>query len=190
MSTETRSTEEMILATNPTRPRLTPADIESVIVDAMYLRPTGTLTICVLTLRNGCKVTGESACVSPENFNEAIGQKVARENAVRKIWELEGYLLLERLYHGNLATKNAQPVDPIRERFSAIVRGKLGLPSDMELLDDSRFCEDHGADSLDEVELVVAMEDAFNIEITDDEASKCPTVATALALVKSKAKEA
>lgn len=87
--------------------RLTPADLEAVIVDTQFLRPSGTLTICVLTLRNGCKVTGESACVSPENFNEAIGQKVARENAVRKIWELEGYLLLERLYQESIATKEA-----------------------------------------------------------------------------------
>lgn len=98
-----QSTEEMILSTNPTAPRLTPADIEAVIVGEVYHRHEGTtLTTCILTLRNGYQVTGESACLSPENFNEAVGNKVARENAVTKIWSLEGYLLKERLYQDAL----------------------------------------------------------------------------------------
>lgn len=58
----------------------------------------GLLTFCVLTLRNGFTVTGESACASPENFDAEVGQKIARANAVNKIWPLEGYLLKERLY--------------------------------------------------------------------------------------------
>lgn len=92
-------TEEMILATNPTAPRLTLADIEAVIVGEAYHRHEGTtLTTCILTLRNGYQVTGESACLSHANFNEAVGNKVARENAVSKIWTLEGYLLKERLF--------------------------------------------------------------------------------------------
>ena len=56
-----------------------------------------TLTFCVLTLENGFTVTGESACASPENFNAEIGRKIARENAVNKIWMLEGYLLKQKL---------------------------------------------------------------------------------------------
>lgn len=55
------------------------------------------LTFCVLVLKNGFTVTGESACASPANFNAQIGQRIARENAVNKIWLLEGYLLKERL---------------------------------------------------------------------------------------------
>ena len=55
------------------------------------------LTFCVLVLRNGFTVTGESACASPENFNAETGRKIARENAVNKVWMLEGYLLKERL---------------------------------------------------------------------------------------------
>jgi len=55
------------------------------------------LTICVLVLRNGFTVTGESACASPENFDAEIGRKIARENAVNKIWMLEGYLLKQKL---------------------------------------------------------------------------------------------
>lgn len=56
------------------------------------------LTFCVLVLRNGFTVTGESACASPENFDDEIGRKIARQNAVAKIWPLEGYLLKTRLH--------------------------------------------------------------------------------------------
>ena len=55
------------------------------------------LTFCVLVLKNGFTVTGESACASPENFNAEIGRKVARQNAVSKIWPLMGYALKEAL---------------------------------------------------------------------------------------------
>ena len=55
------------------------------------------LTFCVLVLKNGFTVTGESACASPENFDAEIGRKIARQNAVNKIWMLEGYLLKQKL---------------------------------------------------------------------------------------------
>ncbi len=60
------------------------------------------LTFCVLSLENGFTVTGESACVSPENFDRIIGQKIAYENAREKIWMLEGYLLKEKLHLAQL----------------------------------------------------------------------------------------
>jgi hypothetical protein len=59
------------------------------------------LTFCVLVLKNGFTVTGESACASPENFNAELGRKIARQHAVNKIWQLEGYLLRERLHLAN-----------------------------------------------------------------------------------------
>ena len=58
------------------------------------------LTFCVLVLKNGFTVTGESACASPENFNADIGRKIARENAVNKIWPLMGYELKSKLANG------------------------------------------------------------------------------------------
>ena len=45
-------------------------------------------------------MTGESAAAHPDNFDAAIGRKIARDNARNKIWALEGYLLRERLFHG------------------------------------------------------------------------------------------
>lgn len=56
------------------------------------------LTFCVLVLKNGFTVTGESACASPENFDKELGRKIARNNAVNKIWALEGYLLKQALH--------------------------------------------------------------------------------------------
>lgn len=60
--------------------------------------PLSLLTFCVLVLRNGFTVTGESACASPENFDADIGKRIARENAKQKIWPLLGFALRERLY--------------------------------------------------------------------------------------------
>ena len=55
------------------------------------------LTFCVLVLRNGFTVTGESACASPENFDAEIGRRIARENAVAKIWPLLGFRLRDKI---------------------------------------------------------------------------------------------
>lgn len=79
-------------------PRLTPDYIDGVIVKEDYhIFPGTTFMVCLLTLKNGFTVSGESACASPENFNEEIGRKIARENARNKIWMLEGYLLKDKL---------------------------------------------------------------------------------------------
>ena len=64
------------------------------------LGPLQLLTFCVLVLQNGFTVTGESACASPENFDAEIGRKIARENAVAKIWPLMGYALRTQLSKG------------------------------------------------------------------------------------------
>lgn len=73
--------------------RLTTEYIESQIARTQYLRPEGcgTLTICVLTMKNGLHIVGESACLNPNDFDQALGEKYARENAFSKLWQLEGY---------------------------------------------------------------------------------------------------
>jgi hypothetical protein len=70
----------------------TPADCSMAAYDALKL-----LTFCVLILRNGFTVTGESACVSPENFDAEKGRKIARQHAVDKVWPLMGYELKSKL---------------------------------------------------------------------------------------------
>lgn len=80
-------------------PRLSPEHIEQTMVDeAYYVFPNTMVTVCCLTLKNGFNVIGKSAAVSPANFNAEIGRKVARTKAREQIWELEGYLLKERLF--------------------------------------------------------------------------------------------
>ena len=92
--------EELILDKNLTAPRLTPEYIDSCIKEETYLLvPDTSLTFCVLTLKNGFMVTGNSACASPENFDEEVGKSIAKKNAREKIWELEGYLLKEKLFN-------------------------------------------------------------------------------------------
>ena len=65
--------------------------------EEFHVFPGSQLTVCVLTLQNGFTVTGESACADPTMFNKEIGQKIARENAERKIWPLMGYALKEEM---------------------------------------------------------------------------------------------
>lgn len=81
-------------------PRVTLEGLEAKVKREEYFRagPGGVLTVCVLTMANGFTVTGESACAAPENYDEGLGQKFAREQAIRKAWGFEGYLLRERLY--------------------------------------------------------------------------------------------
>lgn len=82
------------------------------------------LTVSVITLPSNFKVTGEASCVDASNFDKELGEKYALENAVEKLWELEGYLLAERLYHraewlnnqtGDLPVKCTAPQDPEHE---------------------------------------------------------------------------
>ena len=125
MSPTDESIEQEIQANGLTAPRVTPADIEANIASEHYftardgrlgaltnetyvgrerpvegdadLAPLGLLTFCVLVLRNGFTVAGESACASPENFDAEVGRKIARQNAASRIWPLMGYELCSQL---------------------------------------------------------------------------------------------
>lgn len=122
MSTD-KEIEAEIQTKGLTAARITPADIEANISAEFYINADhaieaaiasgeshhirhddtmaqprmACLTFCVLMLRNGFTVTGESACASPENFDAEVGRKIARANAVTKIWPLMGYELRSKL---------------------------------------------------------------------------------------------
>lgn len=128
MKTNDTTIESEIIAKGLTAPRVTPADINANIASEHYFtagdgyagalsvspefqaefageipvisppESLDLLTFCVLVLKNGFTVTGESACASPENFNAEIGRKIARENALQKIWPLMGYALKSQLH--------------------------------------------------------------------------------------------
>jgi hypothetical protein len=70
----------------------------------------GLLTFCVITLKNGFVVTGESACASPANFDPEIGRRLAYAQAKNKIWGFMGYALRDHLTYGGRSYW-AQPVD-------------------------------------------------------------------------------
>ena len=114
--------EQEIQAKGLTAPRVTPQDIEANVASEFYFTaadgyrsnpcydPNGhpheplpalasleLLTFCVLVLRNGFTVPGESACASPENFNAELGRKIARQDAIGKLWPLMGYHLKQKL---------------------------------------------------------------------------------------------
>lgn len=55
------------------------------------------LTICMITMQNGFVALGESAPADPLNYDETLGRQFAYENAVRKLWPLEAYLLLSSM---------------------------------------------------------------------------------------------
>lgn len=113
--TDAQEIEQEIQDKGLTAPRVTPADIEANITSEYYFTATDgicgngsvgitypvsldLLTFCVLVLKNGFTVTGESACASSENFDKELGRKIARQNAVNKVWSLMGYELKCRLH--------------------------------------------------------------------------------------------
>lgn len=120
-----QATEAAIRAAGKTAPRVTPAHVDAAISSEFYFtaeegaigachthndvdqcvrhddnaaQPSlAKLTFCVLVLRNGFTVTGESAATFVENFDEEIGRKIAYDNARAKVWPLLGYALRDKL---------------------------------------------------------------------------------------------
>ena len=76
----------------------------------------------------------------------------------------------------------------IEERVKNIIVTQLGVKAD-EIKNESKFIDDLGADSLDTVELVMALEEEFETEIPDEDAEKITTVQQAIDFVKSKESE-
>lgn len=140
--TEDDATERKIQQKGKTAPRVIPAQIKAAVRSCHFFTandgaqnafmradpnfsgiPTPSelslLTFCVLVLHNGFTVVGHSACASPENFDEKIGQDIARQNAEREIWPLLGFRLRDQLVAAAAAKHQ-----PIREASSTDGRGE------------------------------------------------------------------
>lgn len=91
--------------------KLTLDYIKSQVVDACY-DYNGTFTVCTIITESGTKLCGTSGCLDPENYDRAIGEKVAYDNAVSQLWALEGYFFSKL----GLATCN---IDAAKVRIAA-----------------------------------------------------------------------
>lgn len=95
-----------------TAPKVTKESIEARINSVSHLHH-DQLSICIIQMKNDFRVTGESAPASPENYDVAIGERLAYDAAFRKLWAFEGYLLREKLYQDSLPPPPAPPGQPI-----------------------------------------------------------------------------
>ena len=76
---------------------------------------------------------------------------------------------------------------PVEERVKAIIVEQLGVEEN-DVIPAAKFIEDLGADSLDTVELVMAFEEEFDIEIPDEDAEKITTVSQAISYISDRRK--
>lgn len=144
---------ERELAAKAVAPRVTAEDIENAIESEHYFTAgqavrsveassdssddpaLDLLTICVLVLRNGFTVVGTSACASPENFDAGIGQRVARQDALRQVWPLLGYALRDRIAYApamaparevlRIAAENCENNAPVHEHMGNADQAEL-----------------------------------------------------------------
>lgn len=85
--------------TKPQRTAVSLNDIQDKVKKTTYtVLPDGKTTICQLHMENGYTINGQSACVDPAKYNQALGEKYAYEDAINKAWPLEGYLLAEEIF--------------------------------------------------------------------------------------------
>ena len=101
------SPDEAAIRLKCNAPRVSLADLEANIVHTEFVKHVThsgqVLRWCVLTTRSGFAVTGEpSASVSKENDRQELGERYARENAVRALWPLMAYALREKLTSENI----------------------------------------------------------------------------------------
>jgi hypothetical protein len=125
-------------------PKVTEASITDKITTVSYIlldapgdpfTPFGTL--CIITMENGWVSTGFSAPASIANFDPQVGERYAYDNAFKPLWQLEGYLLRERLYQETLNEETVgegQRRDYRKEALSAATGfaagvGEFGSPA-------------------------------------------------------------
>lgn len=77
--------------------------------------------------------------------------------------------------------------EEILEKVKGVVTEKLNVSED-QVTNDAKFVEDLGADSLDQVELIMALEDEFELKIPEEEAEKLTTVGSAVDFIMTEVK--
>lgn len=100
MTSSLETADKQAAAVQKTENRVTLDSIKAKVESVEYINPTSSphVTLAFVKLKNGYSVQGISAPADPANFNEELGKNFAYEDALRKVWPLEGYLLCEKLF--------------------------------------------------------------------------------------------
>ncbi len=88
--------EAQAIVAKKTAPKVTKDSIEAKIKEVRYVTD-GITTICIIEMESGFKVIGHSTPASPANYDYNVGMSYAFENAFKQLWQLEGYVLCEKL---------------------------------------------------------------------------------------------
>lgn len=97
--------------------------VESVLEESEFLvynKVYGNTTIVVAILPNNFIIVESSGCVNPDNYSEEIGKNICLDKIKKKIWELEGYALQDRIY-------KTKPEEPFAKEYEEL------LPEDFEI---------------------------------------------------------
>jgi len=106
-----------LLDKSPSDWRVTEESINRRIKQVEFHRlPGTTVTLCNITLDNGYSVRGESACVDAKNYNEDIGQTLAKKDAFGKLWPLFGFLVAEMKFRHDTANEEQGIFDAMQEQ--------------------------------------------------------------------------
>ena len=116
--------------------KITKEHLESIIKEVNYINPGVSLghtnhdlnrfTSCFLTLKNGFIVEGFSSCVSLSNYSKELGEQYSYEDAFKKLWLLEGYLLKEKIYQEGEDNKGFYLFKKISNNQNVITEDLIG----------------------------------------------------------------
>lgn len=127
--------------------KLTVEDIERLIANEQYIQPEGTtLTICVITTVSGFAFTAESACIDSATFDAQIGKDIARQEAINKLWQFEGYKVKAAI-GGDWQYRLKQEYEELKDRLTKLNAALVNPPKvftteDVELLtEQQRFMQ-------------------------------------------------
>lgn len=154
----TQVTEQELIERS-TAPRVTAEALEANIKETYWIYPMDAviasggpaseslrpLTICVIVLNNGFTIIGQSACADPANYKKDVGDRLAREDAAKKIWAFMGYALREDLHRSGATTFHERMVLEAKELEDKIgkARAFIGGETYQTLSDEAQqlLCE-------------------------------------------------
>mgnify|MGYP000844664623 FL=1 len=90
--------EAKAIVATKTAPKVTEESIKAKIRSVEFVQVSFIGTLCAITMENGWISTGFSAPADPTNYDRAVGERYAYDNAFKPLWQLEGYLLRETLH--------------------------------------------------------------------------------------------